>query len=954
MAELRLRVVGAPPSGPGWAGVLRAHVRPGDVITSSSDRRFRAAADVLSDIEDLEYSSLIDLVGRFLDMMGLTRGRIASPSLQMAAVAELCEGLSEESPLYLSRRHRGLHRLASETMSEFRKWGLDGVYMAALIPDASETLSAKLSSLSHLDKGLNAIFDQLGREFSAERIRRCLEQEPKQKFPIRRILAIAGTEENPLFERTLAWAARTGIEVTIIVDWRIGGGMFPASSRLADRMGSVIQEHDMLPAWHDAVFTGKQAVESPEAIIVSAPDPLAECEWALRRCQELMKDGEMPGRMAIFARDGELYGPLIHASATRFGVPLSSLLTIPLLSSGFARTIAEAVRVVAGNDVRDLNKLSRSSYLGTSVALRLELETALAEARRAGDDQWKRAEEWAEENHERLPWLAELLAWRTACLDKPVPLAGWMARLRELPDKLDMIKHAVEDESTMLRDKAALHVLPQSLGDISLLSGMEGAKEHDLAAFTRIALDVWDEARISLKTNDGGVRFVTSTESLSGSQTILALGMLEGSFPRRRAEDPLITDADIAELRELSGGRVDLPDSFERAAQERDEFIRLISTAEKSLWLSIPQADESQDNIPAFYLDELERALGTAARRVYSRAQFAPAEEDCLNRADLNLSRALAGPRETLSRPEIQSEEVRNLASPAEGEPISIDELQDALACPFRAVMRHELKVSSQRRRSLSGLLINVPMIAGLATAPTEVEAREQLVRAVEQVLEKESPHLDEWQIRLLKSASERWIPEWIEREFLARQLWTRGLIEDRPRLGQPSLPNQTNSEGHTLRFSGEASAGWLNDDFRAVTLWMGDSPEQVNEDEDWAKEDRLKIGLWLMAMYGGKAPRSAVEADSPDGPRRLYYFGDGPLPNRRQAGPCKVIRVGDSPAMFRQVRGAWTEAMRRLRKGDARPTPAESACQNCAYGELCRSSSEFGETTDLFERSEE
>jgi hypothetical protein len=926
-------------------------------VTAASDRRLRAAKELLEGADEVEFCPFVELVGRFLDMMGMPRGRVASPPQQVAALAAILPTISEESPLYASRRMPGLHRLVAERLSDLRAFGADAVALSDLAASASSALASKLRTLTDLDTGMRAVFDRLGREFSADRILRCLGGELTHR-PIKRIVALAG-DENPLFERWLLWAARCGVEVVVLLDWRKEGQMYVPSRRAALRMLRPIVEDDLGPAWHDAVFTATEAQRAPECTVVSAADPLSECEWALRHCLDLRMKGVLDHQIIIFARDAELYGPLLHAAAERYAVPLKANWPVPLLSSSFARLLLDVFKTASGSDVRTIQDLAKSSYLQCPPLLRKELWEQLSLARRDHDRQWTHMREWAEAEAERFPWLAEFLTWREEALAAPAPLGAWLERLRLFPPRLGIVKSASSTSLTADRDYSAFSVLQSSLREVALVAQGSETREFSLQELTRLAERTWEEAMIAPSTQDRlGINFASSTETLTSAHTVIALGMLEGSFPRRRAEDPLLSDADIAELRKISGGHVDLPDSFERAAQERDEFLRLVACAEQQIWLSTPQADESQDNIPAFYIEELSRALGGQVhRKTFARTELTPEEGACTNLADLVFARALASEKLVLERPFVEADAAKVMIVPKFEEGVSVDELQDALACPFQAVFRHELDVKSVRRRQLTSFLRDVPRRAQLAIAPDPDSARLSLGAEVDRVLEAHAPELEAWEFQLLRLAAERWTEEWVQREFAARKLWPRtpGATLTEVSLGGENLRNEAGRPGETYRYTGRAEASWEGVDFSAVSLWLSTTPEAFKDEEpDLARDNQLKIGLWLLALFGGGAQRLAVEVDSAAGPRRLFYWGSVPLPNRRQGDDLVLTRVGSSNGFFRPVRDARQEAVRRLRAGDAKPIPKEDWCRTCPYGELCRSSSEFGEALGIFDEDGE
>src|SRR4029077_13319746 len=131
--------------------------------------------------------------------------------------------------------------------------------------------------------------------------------------------------------------------------------------------------------------------------IVSAADPLAEAEWALRGCLALHERGVPYEKIALYVRDADSYAPLIESSAKRLGLPVRMWRRAPLLTNSFARLTQAALEFCASRDVRSLMSLARTTYLGLNYESRKELQAALRIAYSARSDQWRNLRIWADD-----------------------------------------------------------------------------------------------------------------------------------------------------------------------------------------------------------------------------------------------------------------------------------------------------------------------------------------------------------------------------------------------------------------------------------------------------------------------------------------------------------------------------------------------------------------------------
>lgn len=953
MAESALRLLGVAPSGPGLRTALRTMVKPGvTVVTALDDQRLAIIRDLLFQENPADIEPFIELAGRFLHLLEEPAPLVMSPAQQLAVMEELAPERPPDDPLAASLKHPGTQRLTVERLSELRSWGLDSAQLREAADQCQEPFAAKLRSLADLDQSLRLTGEEFGREFSAERLRRAVEGSLKQ-CPIRHIVCLAGAVEDPSREQVLAWAAEQGVRVDIIADWRSDGRLYETTRRLSERLGVPVAAFEDAGRWSDALFTDQVAVEHPGLKFVASPDSLAEVEDAIRFCLRRQSEhGELPEEQLLFARRAEEYAPLVKAAARRLGVGVHVGQSEPLLTNRFARCVLDVLLALSGDDVRRLLRPASTTYFGLGTKERESLWHALSESCRHAD-QWEKLADWSRESE--VAWLTHLLEWRADARQERRPLGDWINRLRLFVAETRMIECAMDDAETATRDQYAGTAMQSSLAD-RLIAPSEPL---GLAAFAKLCERVWTDATVYVSTDPNGIRFRSSTAALGDYKTVCLLGMLEGSLPRRRREDPLLNDAERRALRGATDGKVDLPDSHLMAAEERAEFHRLCTAASRSLRLSFPASDEDRDTIPAFYMNELCRAVGQEFEPEQPRVrELAPAKEDCLTPSDLALRKALDGPRQHAKRIRLHSEEIRDSLRPDFDGDVTPDELQDAAACPLRATMIHRLHMRTPRQSSVMGRLRDPVSQAGLTMSPTQDLAEAELLEAMASEIERRYPELNPWEARMLKTASERVAREMSQQEMRARDLWEREadgaqVLE----LGKDGFPNAFPiGNGEKIIISGKAiwmvAAG-----LPRVLLYRTSDPQWRASDQEGAE---LPDGLLSAALYAlalcGKFTRGPVgiEIATLSGERRLYTVSS--LERLRVlADVSHGIERREISASRKEfadlVKAELRKAAQRLKAMTALPISGPQ-CARCGYGEICRASQEFGEQ-ELWENGE-
>ncbi|MCG9895798.1 MAG: hypothetical protein MH204_10025, partial [Fimbriimonadaceae bacterium] len=405
------------------------------VVTSFEEGRMRLLHDLMvreAEQLGLQFESLQTLPLRFLTMMGLpcpppVRGR---PMELM--VGEAFRGLTPDNPFRPAAPYPGSQKLLSDALSELRLWDLDADGMRTLADSAPTTTARKLRGLAEFQADLDRRLLEARRSVPTEAARRCMEQDMGHPGPIRHVVVVGGQEEKPVFERWLEWLARQGVRVDVVLESLPDRpDLFRTSQRIARRLGRQIEWTGGDPGWVSSLFQPDSEAEGLHIIRLKAPDALTEAEEALRIAEELTdRQGWLPGQVAIFSRDSARTGPLLRAAGMRLQIDVDAAGSAPLLTNGLARTLLDAIRIAAGEDVRPLERLARSSYCPTPSHLLPILRSRLTEAART-DRPWAALAAWIGERSD-LPWLAGLVDWRERVAGESLSAAEWLEEVREL------------------------------------------------------------------------------------------------------------------------------------------------------------------------------------------------------------------------------------------------------------------------------------------------------------------------------------------------------------------------------------------------------------------------------------------------------------------------------------------------------------------------------------------
>ncbi|MGV3616225.1 MAG: PD-(D/E)XK nuclease family protein [Fimbriimonas sp.] len=955
MAQGSIRVLRTVPGSTSLGPIVRDFCRrPDGVVTAFSDAALPLARRFVEEDDAVEVQPFGDFVRSILEMCGEPALRIAGNPEQIAAVAHACLELEEESPFLRTARFPGLHKAIVSTLKELHQWGIDAFAMETLAARTSPRLAAKLRSLAQVDRGAEEVLASLGRQTHTAHLRASLECMPERDGGFERLLVIGGNEECPLRIQWLRWIASQGTEVTVVFDRHAADAPLFAGARRGAALlgvdpisigdGNVLTRNLFAP---ELTGGGDVAVE-----IVSAADPLAEAEWALRGCLE----EERPDLAAIYVRDLEGYAPLIEAAAKRLGVPVRMARRAPLLTNSFARLTLNALEFLASRDVRTLAPIVKSSYLGLNGVQQNRITSRLRTAYATRERQWETLFEWTQgEEGAEFPWIRELLDWRQKALGARYALREWKPLLDELINHKEIpwsIRRESGDRVMIDRDRRARNQMERLLTNHVSVDAVTRESSASLAEVVNLCRRLWEDADVSVPSAEFGVLVTDSIDNLTDAERLHVMGMLEGVFPRRRSEEPILTDDERREISDLRPGEPALLDSHDRAGTERDTFYRVCAAARKKLVCSYPQADDQRDNIPAFYLSEIERAAKKVTRIDLKRLELAPITPACQTDADRRLREALEGPREYPAELELFTDASRAALRPEDGHRFTPTELRDALQCPFQYSIRHRIRVPVRRRQNRWQSLRKLPQVSGLIGQTTMAAAESALIQALDAELDTLYADVSEWEMQLLRAGGQRLIRDWLRREFRARETWAKDPASVRRNVNfgdeglRDKMPGGVEIDGQVAaisKFQGYSVAHLYGSGAR--------DPKNLTEVE------KLFYGLYFLALHEA-GREGALEIESMSGKRELVVLSrwGGPVNGHVQDGLSVVdLSTADDPSVsrrvfFEDVKRALKRAVERVR--DARIDAMKGDhCDWCDYGELCRRSRAFGEEDSPFGR---
>jgi len=927
-------------------GGMAATVAPGAHI--------RVAA-LGTEFESVQASGFDRIVARCLTIAGESMLPIADEIQEREVLARVARDLDECSPYFASREFAGFVRRLAATLRELRAARLSADAMREMSTRAEPWLAAKLESLAILDEGLRAGLKRAAREVESDRMERCLSARLPDGLKARLWLYTGGEFSN-LASDWVGWAAKQGIEVWLLVDGQAKATRHClGAERTLETVGVEATFLGGANALAEGLFADQPTLDPGLRVrILSAGDPLSECEWALRAMAEEVQAGMNWEQGAIFARNLDDYAPLLHATAERFGIALRLPRRERLAHNGWVRFLSDYLAAAASDSPFALRKQLLRSYLGLDPES-AERQRSILSLAAAADDPWLSLRERLDPALDSDRWLLDAVRLHGKGELGDLPFLEWHDELSELAEGPWLGAKLAEEGPTRRRDAAARSALFHALEPRAALAEAFG-DTVGLADFVQELNRLVGQTDYVSPAAEEGLRVVSSASAIGSAEVLCVLGMIEGAFPRRRSEDPILSDSERSGIDALRPSAPRLKNSHDEARAERDELVRLCAAAGRDILFFYPQVGDDRDNTPAFYLSEVERVAGAALDKIdLPPTRLTPEPGECLIEADAALADALQLPKNYPADPDLRTAQAREAIQGLPEDGLSARDLRYVLQCPFRYVFSRRLKLRASGDENVWWRLRHLPNRVGLAVAATPEAAREALDKGLAAELESLGPDVSESERQLLEAGGRREIDGFVEREFLARELWQKQGVDrsEGLRFGDAGTADELPIKGEKVRITGQfAALGELNGyavgqvfGGRAYGMSVKSGSAGLEKIED---ADLLELGvqMWSLCRRRGSV---ALEVDTTKGERLLMMLPkpEFDLESRIEKG-LRVVDLGEKATFYERVKELLGTAVERIQAGEIAPTPGDH-CGYCDFGELCRRAQGFSEGFDPF-----
>ncbi|MGI8923790.1 MAG: hypothetical protein ACR2HJ_07090 [Fimbriimonadales bacterium] len=814
---------------PGFAAVREAAARfahaKGTFFTSSNASTIAQLRDHIEANDNLRkhYETgciRIDLLGSlvriFADCANLPLAAPAASDYQEGLAGLAAEKMSNDSPFFECRELPGFHAALVDTLQELRKHDID--LSRAVSPPR------KLADIRDLAESFEDALATHRLTTLSHRLKRLLDASPSAPQELKVVVWLSETEWPPLWLQFGDWLRLAGVELVFFTERHLtDASFFLGATQLAAACPDARIENVQCPATACAsLFSGggAPARSSDGVTVLEAADEHLETEWALRTVHSHLLRGEAEGRVCIFSRHLEKYGPLLEAASFRFGVPLKMSRNEPLLANPFASYCLATLKALASGSIQDLASAISSPYADIDRAHWKLAREQISSCERTQGDPWTELGRLARDPNRVVPtWLDFCVSWRDEAIRAARTLADWIRRFNLLMAGTPWLDACSGGGLVAKRDASAQHAMVRSL----LVSQLLGDSTRNLALgeFVAHCEKRWQGNSYTIRSQTG-VRVSTTPAGIGDANIVIALGMLEGRFPSRRAEDPILLDRDREWLRQA---RMDwrLPSSYEKAEEARREFYR-VACAAPQIVFSYPLNFGETPEIRTSYLDDLEAdgiMPSYTAKRYEDRfpkphaslvmadllgAQawhddktFDPGEL-VANRQDQLRQAACSAKDALIANPEIK----RELS--ALPRPLRLAHLRSLRQCPFQYVARAKLNLHSARPRWAWDCVANAVRKADL-NADSADALMSNLMATLESELWYWRGKAPQHELELVRVAAPKALRAFANREIAMRQKWGLRIKGQNVSLGEACLRSTVPLGEYSLNFLNESTS---------------------------------------------------------------------------------------------------------------------------------------------------
>lgn len=951
--------------------------QPRSVFISSNNAVLAQMRDIMLSTEegiksfekgDIEIKPLGEIAKIFSDISDLPARRSASLDEQSVFVAITLQE-TNLSPRYQEVMHLdGFHNALANTLSTIRKYEISY--------DAMGLLKGPISDLSDIAYGFDSVLEKHGYTTLTTRIAKLIKSPSLKPKEMQNIFWAGEQEWCPIFISFAKWLRSLGIHLHILLEEHPFIPEFYLQSKFvtnafpdAEMIKIGIQREGRNP-----LGKGDWKGFLPKSIkkLLTA-DNILETEWAIR----LGLQEYQPNEIVVFCRSLNDYAHLLYSTASRFGFSLKMNQQMPLLTNPFAKLCLNALKACDNGNIQHVANIADSGFSGIPPNLR---EHVIQEIRKCAqaNDPWIELHTKATNEENEVPlWFSELVSWREEALSKVYKMADWIRYFNRLIAVMPWLDFSViADRNSIPRNESAQNSMIRAL-NLSALKNPNAPMRF--REFVNTAERAWSNAETYERTK-GDLKVVTNVSEIGNAQCVIALGMVESTFPARRTEDPILLDKHRLQINELNDN-YRLPLSTQIAWEERNEFHRLLHASD-NLILCAPREKMDQVEIESSYLLELSDSRNDAEIIEKTYGQRFPAPSKSLHTHDLlaslnwfssdenfeliesvkqGLDKETKSMYESISNSVANSEnenlndsEIINRVS-ALPSSMRFDHLRFLRNCSFQYLASAILNIKPRKEAQIWSRLKNILKDTDASHAKNAEEHFESLKIKLKQEVSNLRGEYPQDLLDLLSLSGERLLQSFVEREWQARENWGIKTVKSNLDLNDAGIRSSFIMDISANKANGETSTQKLKIVFHELVdylysyngklfpMLMDKIPNYNINDPDSEIKDEVffEIGLLLSLGKNNTNLLPMAMVDDIRGETRQLYVFPGSTQTHNFTSNAKLKVVKKRMGLNDVSRGVWEDTKRLIEKatsGTVRPTPGEH-CVYCGYASLCRKS---------------
>jgi hypothetical protein len=940
---------------PGFASVRtlidRLMVRTGAVITSSNSHVLARVRDAIGRTEairasyeagDIEITPLGELVRLFADVAEVSLPPVANMAQQSALAGLAASTLPSESAFFQCKDLPGFHKALASTFQELRRSDVD----LTTFPESS----GKISEISSLEQGFNASLSKLSLATLSHRLTSVLAAKPSKPSTLKQVLWVGEGEWPPLWIRFVDWLAETGVDVVLLVERHVSlPDFFPGEALLSKAFPTAerlpLEQPDNLPI--SCQLFSETPLSGESMMLIEASDEFLETEWAMRIVQKQLKELGA-SNICVFASNLDDYGPLLESAALRFGVSLEMDRQEALLSNPFAQHCLRALKACATGSLPLLADVIAGTYGDVASEQKADVAQEIRVCVKSADP-WAELGRLSRDDGSLIPsWVSALVKWRAHSQSSDFTLADWVIGLNKLIAATPWLDASSSGSDTSNRDTHAQDAMVRGLATSRLTT--EPTKPYSLQAFVEHCEATWRDT-LYWRRSSGDVRVVSSPWAIGEVGFVIALGVVEGRFPGRRAEDPILLDRDRVELAKTNPVW-QLPSSYERAEEGRRDFYRLACSA-PSIAMSYPLTMNEHPQIRAAPLDDLATLPAVEFVSYPSTLRF-PHPDHGLSGPELfgaiawhnhdidDFSAEIRAPylqlQETVRnhRSDSIDDELLKARIAELPNPLRLSHLRALNRCRFQYVAMAKLGLRGRRPKWAWDQLSRVVRRADLSAQDLST-LRSNLMTALSQELEEMRGSVPDEELELVAVAAPRVLSRFAHREMAAREIWKVRPVGQAVPLHKAGI-SQTIPVGNAqVTFDETIDLVYERDSGDTFPVRLAYVP-RYESDKDFAFE----AGLMLLLQTQPRLERAAGVDSLQSNVRRILAKGKGEATSSLRSKSERGLIVDRSGGNANDVRSKAHTDLKLLlslaAEGRLDAIPGEH-CRRCDYAPFCRRS---------------